>query len=162
MIPTHRQQRVKDHFTILVLQTSWLVDDVLSEDPFNVGRNARPTQNKKESWLFAGASFSFQAVNQYIKRLLLLLLWQIKGSAGSSVALGWQQEGWEICFEEKCLKHLELEREWQATTQRILCNFFPSSSSPSLTMDCSIHSLSLSEPHITVRTKRGWRSHYPD
>ena len=44
------------------------MDDVLSEDPFNVGRNARQMQNEKESWLFAGASFPFQAVNQYIKR----------------------------------------------------------------------------------------------
>ena len=32
----------------------------------------------------------------------------IKGSAGSSVALGWQQEAQEICFEEKCLSKSDL------------------------------------------------------
>ena len=72
-----------------------LIEDSQS---LNVGRDAR----------LVICRLFLSPVNQYIKSLLLLSS-QIKGR-GSSVALGGQQEAEEICFEEKCLKHLE-ERE---------------------------------------------------
>ena len=166
-----------------ILWNSWLVDGWSSENhlidhtkilstlaeirSFQRWQKCKEGKRRiRESWLFARASFSPPCEPIHKKPSPPPPILANKRERGIFSCLGMATRRLGNMFRREMFKTFgagerEREREWQATTRRILCNFFPRLL-PQRWIVRFIHSLSLSlwATHRCFGTKRGRQSHH--